>query len=262
MSIDYEKLFKPFMDEAADLAGQVALAYFRKEIPVEAKDDKSPVTQADREIEQKLRALIAKKFPDHGVVGEEFGASDENAEFVWVIDPIDGTRAFMTGRPQFGMILGLMHDGKPVVGCIDQPFTKERWFGIDNAFATHNGKRIKVAAPRKLEESRLYAGAPLAFFGENFDAYVALCRTAKWPQYNGDCYAYGLLAMGFVDVVVEQHLKIYDVAGVAPIITGAGGYIGDWDFKPIGFDFSGYVVASSAKELAAQAVNIFKEDYD
>lgn len=262
MTPDYEKLFASFADEAANIAGIIALTYFRKELSIEAKDDKSPVTQADREIEKNLRSLIHKKFPDHGIVGEEFGSENEKAEFVWVIDPIDGTRAFMTGRPQFGTILGLMHNGRPVLGCIDQPYTKERWFGIDDKFATHNGTRVKVASPRKLEESRLYAGAMLAFLGDNFDSYVTLCRTVRWPQYNGDCYAYGLLAMGFADVIVEQHLKIYDVAGVAPIITGAGGFIGDWDLKPIGFDFSGYVVASATKELAAQAVHIFTENYD
>lgn len=256
---DYEKLFFPFLNEAADLAGKTALAYFRKELSIEAKDDKSPVTQADREIERALRDLIQKRFPNHGIVGEEYGSINEGAEFVWVLDPIDGTRAFMTGKPQFGTIIGLMHEGKPAAGCIDQPFTKERWLGISDTLATHNGTPIRVAAARKLEESRLYAGALLAFLGQNFDNYVKLCRTAKWPQYNGDCYAYGLLAMGCVDVIVEQGLKIYDVAGVAPIVTGAGGFIGNWDLSPIGFDFSGQVVASGSKELAAQAVGIFKD---
>ncbi len=256
---DYEKFFAPFFNEAADLAGQITLRYFRKEIPIDDKDDKSPVTQADREIEQNLRDRIGKAFPDHGIVGEEFGVSNEKAEFVWVIDPIDGTRAFMTGKPLFGTIIGLMHGGKPVVGCIDQAFTRERWFGIDGLVATHDGAPIKVSPPRALESSRLYTGSPDMFRGENFESYLDLCRTVKWPQYGCDCYAYGLLAMGWTDLVVEQHLKIYDVAGVIPIITGAGGFAGDWDLNPIGFDFSGEMVAASSKGLAAQAAQIFKD---
>jgi histidinol phosphatase-like enzyme (inositol monophosphatase family) len=262
MTPDYEKLFSSFIFEAADVAGQITLRYFRKEIPIDDKEDKSPVTQADREIETALRELIAKKFPDHGIVGEEFGNRDEKAEFVWVIDPIDGTRAFMTGKPLFGTIIGLMHNGKPIVGCIDQAFTKERWFGVDGQLATHNGKRIKVSPARALENSRLYTGAPDMFRGDNFESYLDLCRAVKWPQYGCDCYAYGLLAMGWADLVVEQKLKIHDVAGVIPIITGAGGFAGDWDLNPIGFDFSGTMVASSSKELAAQAVKIFNENYD
>jgi len=173
---DYEKHFAAFFNEAADIAGAVTLNYFRKEIPIDDKHDKSPVTQADREIEQKLRELIGKKFPDHGIVGEEFGASNENAEFVWVIDPIDGTRAFMTGKPLFGTIIGLMHAGKPVVGCIDQAFTKERWFGIADQYATHNGNPIKVAPPRALEDSRLYTGDGLDGFGRRTKVKNIRCR--------------------------------------------------------------------------------------
>jgi len=262
MTTDYEKLFATFMNEMADAAGDIALTYFRKHVSIEAKDDKSPVTQADREIEQRLRALIAKKFPSHGVVGEEFGKENEKAEFVWVIDPIDGTRAFMTGKPLFGTIIGLMHEGMPRVGCVDQAFTKERWFGIDNAYATHNGARIHVAAPRALADARLYTGSPDMFRGDNFESYLDLCRAVKWPQYGCDCYAYGLLAMGWTDLVVEQKLKIHDVAGIAPIITGAEGFLADWDLKPVTFDYAGTAVASSCKELAAEAVKFFTENYD
>jgi histidinol phosphatase-like enzyme (inositol monophosphatase family) len=253
---DYEKHFAAFFNEAADLAGEITLKYFRKIIPIDDKDDKSPVTQADREIEQRLRDLIGKKFPDHGIVGEEFGAMNEKAEFVWVIDPIDGTRAFMTGKPLFGTIIGLMHTGKPVVGMVDQAFTQERWFGIADLYATHNNTPIKVAAPRALETSRLYTGSPDMFRGENFEKYLSLCQTAKWPQYGCDCYAYGLMAMGWADLVVEQKLKIYDVAGIVPIVTGAGGFAGDWHLNPITFGFTGQMIAASSQKLAMEAAKI------
>ena len=209
------------------------------------------------EIEQALRDLINNTFPTHGIIGEEFGMVNEKAEFVWVIDPIDGTRAFMTGKPLFGTIIGLAHNGKPVVGAIDQAFTKERWFGIADHSATHNGTPIKVAPPRLLEAARLYTGSPDMFRGDQFDNYLTLCRTAKYPQYGCDCYAYGLVAMGWADLVVEQDLKIYDIAGIVPIITGAGGYVSDWQLNPITLDFNGHVIATSAQTLAAQAAEIF-----
>lgn len=258
MIVDYEKLFAAFFNAAADQAGQITLKYFRHDLIIDAKDDRSPVTQADREIEQNLRDMIAKKFPTHGIIGEEFGTHNTAAEFVWVIDPIDGTRAFMTGKPLFGTIIGLMHNGKPVIGCIDQAFTKERWFGITDQFATHNHQPIKVAPPRGLDQARLYVGSPDMFRGDKFENYLALCRAAKWPQYGCDCYAYGLMAMGWVDCVVERDLKIHDVAGIIPIITGAGGFIGDWDLNPITLDFNGECVAASHKDLARQATDLLR----
>lgn len=256
MKTDYEKLFGAFFDEAANLAGGIALKYFRQLIPVDDKQDKSPVTQADREIEQAVRALIEKTFPTHGIIGEEYGRQNPDAEFVWVIDPIDGTKSFATGRPLFGTVLGLMHNGKPEVGLIEQPYTKERWFGVSDRFARHNGKDVRVAAPRPLENARLYVGSINMFEGPNFEKYLTLCRAGKWTQTSCDCYAYGLLAMGWADVVVEQCLGLYDVAGAVPIITGAGGFISDWQGKPIGMNFSGEAVAATSRELALEALKI------
>jgi histidinol phosphatase-like enzyme (inositol monophosphatase family) len=224
MTPDYQQHFTRIFQELADAAGKIALHYFRSDLTIEAKDDLSPVTEADRAIELKLREIIEKAFPTHGFIGEEFGTSNISAEFVWVVDPIDGTRAFMTGKPLFGTLIGLMHGGKPMVGLIEQPFTKERWFGIDSEWAEWNGKRIHVSPSRRLEDARLYAGSPHMFGNDDADTYLKLCRTARWLQYGCDCYAYGLMAMGCADLVVEQKLKIYDVAGIAPIITGAGGF--------------------------------------
>jgi histidinol phosphatase-like enzyme (inositol monophosphatase family) len=258
MTVNYEKLFAAFFDEAADVAGVVALKYFRKVIPVDDKDDKSPVTQADREIEQTLRALINKRYPTHGIFGEEFGQENIDAEFVWVIDPIDGTKSFATGRPLFGTIIGLLHNGKPVMGVIDQAYTRERWFGITDTLATHNRMPICVAPPRQLPQSRLYTGSIDMFKGANFENFVRLCQSAKWTQYSCDCYAYGLLAMGWADVITEQCLKLYDVAGAVPIITGAGGFISDWNAQPIDINFDGFLVAASNRELALQALEILK----
>jgi len=256
MTTDYQKLFTPFFNEAADAAAEVALRYFRKVIPVDDKQDKSPVTQADREIERVLRDMIAKQFPTHGIFGEEFGVENADAEFVWCLDPIDGTKSFITGRPMFGTIIGLLHNGKPVAGLIDQAFTRERWFGIADTLATYNGAPIRVAAPRTLAAARLYTGSINMFEGENFEGYLRLCRAAKLTQYACDCYAYGLLAMGWADAMVEQCLGLYDVAGTVPIITGAGGFIGDWNGNPIDINFKGEAVAASTKTLAMEAVGV------
>ncbi len=253
---DYHELFGAFFDHAADVAGAIALKYFRQDIPVDDKDDRSPVTQADREIEQELRALIGRTFPGHGIIGEEYGSENPDAEFVWVIDPIDGTKSFATGRPLFGTIIGLLHEGVPRVGLIDQAFTRERWFGVADRLATHNGKTIGVAPPRRLEQARLYTGSIAMFEGNIFPNYLTLCRAAKWTHYLCDCYAYGLLAMGWVDLVVEQDLKLFDVAGLIPIVTGAGGFAGGWTLRPVGQEFAGRFVAASSRELAAEALTI------
>jgi len=257
MSTDYEKHFARFFDEAADAARAVALKYFRREITVTDKEDMSPVTAADREIEQQLREAIGRVFPSHGIIGEEYGGENVGAEFVWVIDPIDGTKSFITGRPQFGTIIGLVHEGNPAVGLIDQAFTGERWFGVAGQFARHNGRPIRVAQPRRLEEARLCTG-PLSMFDDGeLEKYRSLCRAVKCAQYNGECYAYGLLAMGWFDLVMERGLNIHDVAGVVPIVTGAGGFTGDWNLDPVTLDFGGSIVAASSRDLARQAVGIF-----
>lgn len=258
MSLQYHDEYSIFINNLADEARKITLKYFRTNLTVDEKDDLSPVTIADREIELSLRSMIIKKYPSHGIIGEEFENHNEGAEFVWVIDPIDGTRAFMTGKPLFGTIIGLMNQGIPKYGLVDQGFTDERWFGISNTLATHNGKAIKVAVPRKIDKSRMYLGSPNMFDGPILKSYWELCRATLYPQYGADCYAYGLLAMGFADIVVEQKLKLHDVAGIAPIITGAGGYIAEWDGRSIGASFKGQVVAASHRELAEQATSYFR----
>ena len=180
------------------------------------------------------------------------------AEFVWVIDPIDGTKAFATGRPTFGTIIGLAHNGKPVAGIVDQAFTKERWFGITNQFCRHNGSPVKVAAHRNLNAARFYTTTPAMFEGGYEEGFEQLRKTVKWPQFSCDCYAYGLLALGWVDLVIERDLKVHDVMGLVPIITGAGGFAGNWDAKDIGLDTDGTMIAASTKALAEEALAILK----
>jgi inositol-phosphate phosphatase/L-galactose 1-phosphate phosphatase/histidinol-phosphatase len=261
--MDYAREFAGFFDRMADAAGHIALEYFRTDLAIDEKDDHSPVTRADREIEAKLREIICAEYPAHGIVGEEYGCEKENAEFVWYIDPIDGTKSFAIGRPLFGTIIGLTHAGRPVAGLVDQAFTKERWFGIAGASTTHNCRRVKVAAPRNLAAARLYVGAPSTFREKKcFAAYEAMCQKAKWTQFSGDCYAYGLLASGWIDLVIECDLKAHDVVGIVPIILGAGGIISDWNGRDVDAKMDGTVVAASSKELAMQALDVLLRDPD
>lgn len=262
MSFNYEKEFEGFFNEAADAAGKIALKYFRSGIAVDDKEDRTPVTQADREIEQKLREMILKKFPNHGIIGEEYGKENEGAEFVWVLDPIDGTRAFITGKPQFGSIIGVGHNGVPVAGLVDQPFTRERWFGVSNKFCKYNGTQVKVAPARKLEAARCSVCSPEKVGGKYYKGFDKLRDIVKVTQYNGDCYAYALCSMGFFDIVIEHGLGLYDVFGIVPLITGAGGYAGGWNGTPISVgNMDGSFVAASSKELAESAVKVVLENY-
>lgn len=248
-----EKDVVAFLQELANAADAIALQFFRSKLPVDVKDDRSPVTEADRQIELKLRDMIRARYPEDGIIGEEFGPDNPDAQFVWVIDPIDGTRSFITGRPLFGTIIGLLENGQPLFGLVSQAYTRERWIGRHHSWATHNGAPIHVAAPRQLKDARLYTGSVGMFDDGKIDIFLSLARAASTVEYYCDCYAYALLAMGWVDAVVEQQLKIYDVAGLVPIITGAGGVIGDWSLQSVSStDWSGQVIAASHAKLADQ----------
>lgn len=246
--------FAGFLNELGDIAREIALKYFRQDLQLEDKDDKTPVTIADREIEAALRARIHEEFPEHGFLGEEFGAENVQAEFVWVIDPIDGTKAFATGKPLFGTVIGLTQNSIPVAGMIDQAFTKERWIGIKNSGATHNGEPIRVAEPRLLMNARFYTAAPEMFHGDRWEGFEDIRRSAKWALYGCDCYAYGLMAMGHVDLVMEQHLGAHDIMGLVPIIQEAGGFVSDWNGEPITLNTDGKIIAASHPGLAVEAL--------
>jgi histidinol phosphatase-like enzyme (inositol monophosphatase family) len=240
----------------ADAARPIAARYFRTPVTVDDKSDLSPVTIADREAETAMRTLLAKHVPDHGVFGEEHGAERTDAEYVWVLDPIDGTKAFITGLPIFGTLIALLHRGVPVLGIIDQPISKERWLGATGRPSTLNGKPIKVRACAALDKAYMYSTAPQMFGGPLAQRHEALAQQVKLFRWGGDCYAYGLLASGHVDLVVENDLKLYDFAALAPVIKGAGGLITDWHGKELDMRSDGSVLAAGdpAVHRAAAAV--------
>jgi inositol-phosphate phosphatase / L-galactose 1-phosphate phosphatase / histidinol-phosphatase len=221
--------FVDLANRLADASRPILRSYYRRKLNIDIKSDASPVTQADREAEAAIRTLINADFPEHGIFGEEFGKERETAEYVWVLDPLDGTRAFVTGRPTFGTLIALTRNGAPLLGVIDMPVLDDRWVGAVGRPTTLNGERVQARACGGLGEAYLSASTPLMFDAadkrQKFDAVQAKARSTT---FGGDCYQYGMVATGFLDIVIECSLVEYDYLALTPILEGAGGKITDW----------------------------------
>ncbi len=237
----------------ADAARTIARGYFRSPLEVEQKPDHSPVTIADRAIETEMRRLIRAEFPSHGIQGEEF-AAEAGAEFTWVLDPIDGTKSFVTGFPLFGSLIALEHDARAVLGVIEAPALGERWVGATGAATTFNGEPVRTSNCTAIEAARVYCTSADTFHGDYLRRYHACTRRALMRRYGGDCYIYGLLASGHCDLVIEAALKPHDFQALVPVVAGAGGRISDWDGKPLTAHSGDRVVAAATEALWAQAV--------
>jgi myo-inositol-1(or 4)-monophosphatase len=254
--------FAAFVDELATMSGETILPFFRTSLGVENKSVAGgfdPVTAADRAAEGAMRALIARTFPEHGIVGEEYGAERADAEYVWVLDPIDGTKSFIAGMPAWGTLIALTRRGKPVFGMMHQPFTRERFFG-DGEAANYRGpagnRELHVRACAALDEALLFTTSPLLMKEADRAAFQRVEKAVRLSRYGGDCYAYCMLAAGLVDLVIETELKPHDVAALIPIITGAGGIITSWENGPA--HAGGRIVAAGDKRVHAQALNILQ----
>ena len=240
----------------ADAARPIVARYFRSGVVVDDKTDSSPVTIADREAETAMRALLDAHVPAHGVFGEEHGAVRTDADYVWVLDPIDGTKAFITGLPIFGTLIALLHRGVPVLGVIDQPILGERWLGVSGERSTFNDRPIQVRACAALDGAYMYSTAPIMFPGAFEQRHEALTQRVKLFRWGGDCYAYGLLASGHVDLVVENSLKLYDFAALVPVVAGAGGLITDWRGRDLDINSDGSVLAAGDATVHRAAIDI------
>ena len=237
----------------ADAAGAIARRYFRQKITIDQKPDLTPVTIADREAEAAMRDLIAARFPGHGIIGEEHGRVRDDAEFVWVLDPIDGTKNFISGIPLFGTLIGLAQAGRPVLGVIEQPVLRERWVGAAGAASSLNGAAVRTRACAALGQATLYSTSPDMFAGADAEGFARLKGQVRLARYGADCYAYAQLASGFIDLVVERDLKPYDFCALVPVIAGAGGAIVDWQGQPLHIKSDGRVIASGDPRLVAPA---------
>lgn len=248
--------FVALAEELADAARPVIRKYFRTPVAVDDKDDASPVTIADREVEAAMRALIRTRFPDHGILGEEHGRENVDAEYVWVLDPIDGTKAFITGKPSFGTLIALCRRGIPILGIIDQAILNERWLGAVGRPTTLNGAPARVRACDDLKKAYAYTTGPEHFDAASLPAWNRIAARVKQPRYGCDCYAYALLASGFVDLVLEAGLKPYDYSALVPVIEGAGGIVTDWTGAPVTMHSDGRVVAAGDTRVHAQALEV------
>ena len=217
---------------AADAAAAAIRPYFRSaRLGTERKDDESPVTIADREAERAIRAVIERHFPDDGILGEEFGLARPHARRRWLLDPIDGTRAFITGRPLFATLIALVEDGVPVLGVMDQPVTGERWTGARGEATRFEGPLGGTVGTRRcdaLASAELSATSPAMFERDSAAAFARLADASARVTWGGDAYGYGLLALGQIDIVCENDLKPWDWAALVPIVEGAGGRMTSW----------------------------------
>jgi inositol-phosphate phosphatase/L-galactose 1-phosphate phosphatase/histidinol-phosphatase len=240
----------------ADAAGAVVMKYFRAPMDVSAKPDQSPVTVADVEAESAMRKLIEEAFPDHGIIGEEMDNHQPDAEFTWVVDPIDGTQSFATGKPLFGTLIALLHQGRPVLGIMDMPALGERWVGRQGGPTTFNGNPVEVRACGNMAEAWLYATSPHMFEDADFPAFERMRKQARRTVYGAECMAYGLLANGTVDLVCEGTMELYDYAALVPIVQGAGGILTDWKGQPLGMEGDGTMLAAGDHALHARALEL------
>jgi inositol-phosphate phosphatase / L-galactose 1-phosphate phosphatase / histidinol-phosphatase len=214
------------------------------------------VTAADRAAEAAMRRLIRAHFPQHGIIGEEYGGEREDAEFVWVLDPIDGTKSFISGVPLFGTLIALTQRGKPILGVIDQPIQRERWLGGVGRPTTFNGAPVHCRECPALAAATVFATSPDMFRDGDAAAFARLAEAAKLVRFGADCYAYGLVALGFVDLVVEAGLKPYDFSAMAPIIGGAGGIATDWRGTALSLVSDGRVLVAGDRRVHETAVGL------
>lgn len=248
-----------FSNEAANEAARVSLRHFRKPLTVELKADESPVTAVDREVETLLRAWINQAYPGHGIYGEEEPPENLDSPYVWVIDPIDGTKSFITGHPLFGGLMALLQNGEPCLGQIDMPATGERWSGVRGEPSMLNGTPCKTSDCRDLSAAFVYTTDPFLFAGGKQSVFTLLREKSRLIRFGGDCYNYAMLSSGLCDLVVETGLEPYDYLPVVQIVRGAGGVITDWYGKPLGIGSNGDVLAAATPELHAQMLEHFHQ---
>ncbi|WP_373974842.1 histidinol-phosphatase [Chitinibacter sp. SCUT-21] len=248
-----------FAKKLADASAAVIRPFYRSGLAIDDKSDASPVTQADREAELAMRALINAERPQDGIIGEEFGAERDDADWVWVLDPVDGTKAFITGRPLFVTLIGLLYRGVPVLGVVNQPIANERWVGVVGQGCTLNDQPVSVSQISELSRARVGTTGPQYFSDAGRDAFMQFQQGGRFTVYGGDGYQYALVATGGLDVVVEEGLKLHDFAAVAPVVISAGGLMTDWQGQALTRSSSGRVIAAATPEVYQAALNVMSK---
>jgi histidinol-phosphatase len=252
--------FAAFVDELALVSGETIRPFFRSALSVENKSASGgfdPVTAADRAAEAAMRALIKKTFPAHGIVGEEFPADQPDAEYVWILDPIDGTKSFICGMPVWGTLIALTRNGEPIYGMMHQPFIREQFFG-DGSGSRYRGpagaRVLQTRACAALRDAIMLTTSPLLMKEADRKCFERVEQAVQLSRYGGDCYAYCVLAAGHVDLIIETELKPHDVLALIPIIEGAGGIMTTWKNEPA--LNGGRIVAAGDRRVHAQAIEL------
>tara|TARA_Y100001970_G_scaffold285632_1_gene405912 strand:- start:832 stop:1608 length:777 start_codon:yes stop_codon:yes gene_type:complete len=248
--------FADFSIHLADESEKIIKKYFRTSLDVDSKEDQSPVTIADKEVELKIREIIKNHYPEHGILGEEFDQTNIESEYIWVIDPIDGTRSFIAGHKDFGTLIALVYNNKPIVGIINCPMHNERWVGIINKETTMNNKVVKTSKTNVINES-YFCTSGLYLEDDHFKKSCdKIINKSKYYRLGGDCYMYGMIASGLIEIVLEDTLKTHDYMALIPVIEGAGGVVTDKYGSPVTINSDGSIVASANKSLHNQIINI------
>ena len=247
-----------FAHTLADAAGEIVRSGAGSRRVVHRKADASPVTEIDRAVEIRLREMIAARYPDHGVVGEEFGEDRPGVGHVWVLDPIDGTKAFIAGLPVFGTLIGLARGGRPVLGVVEQPVTRERWMGIDGAGTWYNGERARTDASCERLRNALVCTTSAEYYEGRRDAsaHRRIVSSSRWVVYGGNGYAFAQVARGFIDVALETKHSVYDYCALVPVVENAGGVMTGWRGEPLTLDpvAGGRVLASGNRAVHEAAM--------
>lgn len=250
--------FLTFAELLADTSRAILLEASARAPDIEIKADASYVTATDKEIEMALRDMIQSRYAGHGILGEEFENTNIDAEFVWVLDPIDGTAPFIAGIPVFGSLIGLAWNGAPYLGVIEQPMTRDRWVGVAGTMAQFNGQPVRTRACASIETALVTCSNSDFMTEPEREKLDQVRRRAQYVQYGGSCYAYGVLASGRTDLALDGGLDAFDIYAPAAVITGAGGFVCDWDGNPLSFDMKGSVLAAGDKARLDEVLSIVK----
>ncbi len=249
-----------FANSIADEAREIARRYHRRSKKQWTKPDNTWVTEADCKIEEMARAMVSERYADHEFFGEEYGDTASEGGLKWCLDPIDGTIAFVYGLPTFGVLIALTWNSEPILGIIELPAMKERWCGARSATTTWNGQFCQANAEKTLESTAVFATSIDMFSDDEREVFNRVSLHAKERRFGADCYAYGLLASGCVDIVMEADMKPYDSMALAPVVEGAGGVITNWDGAPLTLNSGTRVLATSNQKLHDECLELIHSE--
>ncbi|MCH2038997.1 MAG: histidinol-phosphatase [Rickettsiales bacterium] len=254
------KEFVEFANHLADVSAEPIRNYYHNDFEIEHKQDNTPVTIADKKAEAVIRKAINHTFPQHGIIGEEYGNENTDADYVWVLDPIDGTVSFTIGRPIFATLIALLKNNKPVLGVVNQPITNDRWIGGVDVKAHRNDALIQVSQNTLLADAVIATTGPNYFTAKEWERFQLVSTKTRRVVYGGDCYNYALLASGTIDVIIESGLNVYDYAALIPLVKAAGGVITDWEGQEIICHTSGTksIIAAANDTLLKQALEALR----